>query len=161
MIFRKTPFFSIMIVCLIFCCHIAEAQDRFIDNGDGTVTDNKLKLMWSKADNQGDINWKDANAWAKYDFANTISTNYDNWRLPTLEELKTLYVTDSKYNGYKSECGFMVKVVREIKLSCILLWASESPTGPAVAFNFNIGNAFTIPSYDIAGCRGLPVRTIK
>ena len=159
--YRKIPFFSIMIVCLIFSCHIAKAQDRFTDNGDGTLTDNKLKLMWSKADNQGDINWKDANAWAKYNFANTISTNYDNWRLPTLEELKSLYVADSKYNGYKSECGFMVKVVPEIRLSCILLWTSESSTGPGVAFNFNIGNAFAIPSYDITGCRGLPVRNIK
>ena len=159
--YRKIPFFSIMIVCLIFSCNIAKAQDRFTDNGDGTLTDNKLKLMWSKADNQGDINWKDANAWAKYNFANTISTSYDNWRLPTLEELKSLYVADSKYNGYKSECGFMVKVVPEIKLSCILLWTSESSTGPGVAFNFNIGNAFAIPSYDITGCRGLPVRTIK
>ena len=32
------------------------AADRFTDNGDGTVTDNKLGLMWSKTDNQGDIN---------------------------------------------------------------------------------------------------------
>ena len=30
------------------------AADRFTDNGDGTVTDQKLGLMWSKTDNQGD-----------------------------------------------------------------------------------------------------------
>ncbi|MBW2487221.1 MAG: hypothetical protein JRE72_07365, partial [Deltaproteobacteria bacterium] len=32
------------------------AGDRFVDNGDGTVTDRQQNLMWSKTDNQGDIN---------------------------------------------------------------------------------------------------------
>jgi len=159
--YKKITFFSIMITSLIISCHTVMAGDRFTDNGDGTLTDHKLGLMWAKADNQGDINWKDANAWAKYNFAYTISTNYDNWRLPTLEELKSLYVEDSKYKGYITECGFMAKIVPEIKLSCILLWTSEESTGSHVAFNFNIGSSFAVPAYDITGCRGLPVRSLK
>ncbi len=159
--YRKISFFSILVFWLIFSSRIAMAEDRFTDNGDGTVTDNELGLMWAKSDNQSDIGRKDANAWAKNKFAATINTDYDNWRLPTLEELKSIYVADSKYKGYKSKCGFIVKVVPEIKLSCILLWTSEKSTGPKVAFNFNIGNAFAIPSYDVTGCRGLPVRSIK
>ena len=118
---RKIPFFSIMIACLIFSCHIVMAEDDFTDNGDGTVTNHKAKLMWSKTDNQGDINCNDANTWTKYSLAYAISTNYDNWRLPTLEELKSLYIGESKYKGYMSECGFGVKIVPEIKLSCISL----------------------------------------
>jgi Protein of unknown function (DUF1566) len=29
--------------------HIASNQPRFVDNGDGTITDTKLRLMWTKA----------------------------------------------------------------------------------------------------------------
>jgi len=159
--YKKITFFSILITCLIFPCHTVMAGDRFTDNGDGTVTDHKLGLMWSKTDNQGDINWKQANAWAKYTFGDTISPRYDNWRLPTLEELQSLYVTKKKYKGYITDCEFIAKIVPEIKLSCILLWTSEKSTGAHVAFNFNIGNSFAIPAYDVTGCRGLPVRSLK
>ena len=159
--YKKITFFSIIITCLIFSCHTVMAEDRFTDNGNGTVTDHKLGLMWAKADNQGDINWKQANSWAKYTFGDTIDPRYDNWRLPTLEEIKSLYVEDLKYKGYMTDCGFMVKIVPEIKLSCILLWTSEKSTGAHVAFNFNIGSSFAIPAYDINGCRGLPVRSLK
>lgn len=159
--YKKIAFFSLIISCLIFSCHPVMAEVRFTDNGDGTVTDHKLRLMWAKADNQGDINWKDANTWARYNFSYTISTNYDNWRLPTLEELKSLYVENSKYKGYITDCGFMAKMVPEIKLSCILLWTSEKSTGAHVAFNFNMGSSFAIPAYDVIGCRGLPVRSLK
>ena len=34
------------------------AADRFIDNGDGTVTDLQQGLMWGAFDNQGDISFK-------------------------------------------------------------------------------------------------------
>jgi uncharacterized protein DUF1566 len=159
--YKKITFFSLIITCLIFSCHPAMAEVRFTDNGDGTVTDHKLGLMWAKADNQGDINWKDANLWAKYTFGDTISPRYDNWRLPTLEELKSLYVENSKYKGYITDCGFMAKMVPEIKLTCILLWTSEKSTGAHVAFNFNMGSSFAIPAYDVVGCRGLPVRSLK
>ncbi len=158
---KKITFFSIIITYLIFSCHTVTAGDRFTDNGNGTVTDHELGLMWAKADNQGDINWKHANAWAKYTFGDTISPRYDNWRLPTLEELQSLYVTKKKYKGYITGCGFKVKIVPEIQLSCILLWTSEESTGARVAFNFNNGNSFAIPSYDVNGCRGLPVRSLK
>lgn len=158
---KKITFFSIIITCLFFSCHTVTAGDRFTDNGNGTVTDHELGLMWAKADNQGDINWKHANAWAKYTFGDTISPRYDNWRLPTLEELQSLYVTKKEYKGYITGCGFKVKIVPEIQLSCILLWTSEESTGARVAFNFSIGNSFAIPSYDVNGCRGLPVRSLK
>ena len=158
---KKITFFSIIITCLIFSCHTVTAGDRFTDNGNGTGKVPDVGPLCVKADNQGDISWKHANAWAKYTFGDTISPRYDNWRLPTLEELQSLYVTKKKYKGYITGCGFEVKIVPEIQLSCILLWTSEESTGARVAFNFNIGNSFAIPSYDVNGCRGLPVRSLK
>ena len=38
----------------------AMASDRFVDHGDGTVTDKKTGLMWAAKDNGNPINWKDA-----------------------------------------------------------------------------------------------------
>jgi hypothetical protein len=57
MMFR---YFSAMLIILtagiLTCFGPAIGGDRFTDNGDGTITDHKLGLMWSKTDNQGDIN---------------------------------------------------------------------------------------------------------
>ncbi len=159
--YNRLIFCSMLIISLAFFCNAALGDDRFTDNGNGTVTDHQLGLMWCKTDNQGDIDWKQADAWAKYTFGDTISPRYDNWRLPTLEELQSLYVTDSKYKGYSADCGFSVKIVPDIKLSCILLWTSEKSMGSHVALNFNLGSSFTVPSYDTNGCRALPVRSLK
>ena len=36
------------------------ALDRFMNNGDGTVTDTKTGLMWAAKDNGSPINWQNA-----------------------------------------------------------------------------------------------------
>ena len=36
------------------------AENRFVDNGDGTVTDTKKHLMWQKEDNGEEITFKQA-----------------------------------------------------------------------------------------------------
>jgi hypothetical protein len=134
---------------------------RFIDNGDGTVIDQQLGLMWAKNDNQGDIEWKAAEAFAKFNFGYMVPRQYDNWRLPTLEELQSLYVQDPKYQGYMTDCGIRANIVPQVRLSCILVWSSESALGSHLAFNFNLGNSFIVPSYEVNGCRVLPVRTLE
>lgn len=140
---------------------MAHAGQRFTDNGDGTVTDNQLGVMWSKSDNQGDIGWKAAQAYATYTFGYTITKPYDNWRLPTLDELQSLYVTETGYEGYTTNCGIPVRITPEIRLSCVLVWSSDSALGSHLAYNFNIGNSFSVPAYDIAGCRVLSVRNLE
>ena len=139
---------------------VAQSGQRFTDNGDGTVTDHQLGVMWSKADNQGDIDWKAAEAYATYNFSYTITKPYDNWRLPTLDELQSLYVTETSYDGYIADCGIAVRIAPEIRLSCVLVWSSDAALGSHLAYNFNIGNSFTVPSFDVSGCRVLPVRNL-
>ena len=58
----------------------------FVDNGDGTVTDNATGLMWSQDDNAEAINWEMALAYAD---AATIA-GYDDWRLPNIKELQSI-----------------------------------------------------------------------
>lgn len=137
------------------------AEQRFIDHGNGTVTDRKLGVMWAKNDNQSDIFWDQIQGWLADDFPDTIPQLYGNWRLPTVSELKSLFVEDAKYEGYLTGCGHPVKIVPQIRLSCILVWTSDSALGLPLAFDFNIGSAFTIDLHDNKGCRVLPVRFLE
>jgi len=151
----------IMVTCILLICTPAIAGDRFTDNGDDTVTDHQLGLMWAKTDNQGDINWKQAGQWVKYTFGDTLAKSYDNWRLPTLAELQSLYVNDKAYKGYETDCGQRVKIVPEIKLSCGWVWTSETSAIQARIFNFNRGYHYTARMVHKKAYRALPVRDLE
>ncbi len=137
------------------------AQERFIDNGDGTVTDAAMGLMWAQTDNHSDIFWNQTENWIKTTFARKIDLNFEDWRLPTLKELQSLYRDDPTYKGYLTDCGHEVKMIPQIKISCVLIWTSEAALGLPLAFNFYLGNPFTLDLTENSGCRVLPVRTIR
>ena len=157
---KLAGFFIAVLITTAGSYEFAMAEQLFIDHGNGTVTDRKLGLMWAKNDNQSDIFWNQIQAWLANDFPDSIPQLYDNWRLPTVSELQSLFVEDLKYEGYKTDCGHPVKIVPQIRLSCILIWTSDSALGLPLAFNFNIGNVFTIDLHDNKGCRVLPVRSL-
>jgi hypothetical protein len=75
-----------------------ERTDRFVDHGDGTVTDTCTGLMWMKKgeDLNGDgkfdndvLSWDAANAYC----ASLSLAGYSGWRLPSLRELADLRVS--------------------------------------------------------------------
>lgn len=148
-----------IIIISLFLSSVALAGERFTDNGNGTVTDHKRGLMWSKTDNQGDIDWKQAERWVKYTFPYTIETQYENWRLPTLEELKSLYMKDD--DGYDTDCGQRVRIAPEIVLSCGWIWTSEKRAVSAKVFNFHRGYQYTDRMVHKRAYRALPVRDMK
>ena len=131
------------------------AQGRFIDNHDGTVTDTKTHLMWAKYDNQGDITWQDAKAYCDH----IILSHYNDWRMPTIQELSTLY--DPHEKGYKTVCGNRVKINPIIQLSCGWVWARDALTITAYAYNFTRGYRYTDRMVHKRHFRALPVRTVK
>ena len=66
-------------------------ENRFVDNGDGTVTDNCTGLMWQKdtADTNGIGNtlpWCDAIAYCD----NLSFAGHEDWRLPNVRELQSI-----------------------------------------------------------------------
>jgi len=67
-----------------------EMVDRFKDNGDGTITDNKTGLMRIK--NGWRIEFLAAVSWydAKQKCVQFKLGNYDDWRLPTVKEWQSL-----------------------------------------------------------------------
>jgi hypothetical protein len=58
----------------------------FVDNGDGTVSDNATGLMWSQDDNGEGLSWEAALAYAE----NATTAGYDDWRLPNAKELQSI-----------------------------------------------------------------------
>jgi hypothetical protein len=76
---------------------VSASANRFVDNGDGTVTDRRLGLMWMK------------NAWMP-EFVSAVTWwkaleklqklqwgGYEGWRLPTLQEWKTVLDSRQQY----------------------------------------------------------------
>ena len=157
----KSTIITIVTLCAFFLGAPVFADDRFTDNGDGTVTDHQLGVMWAKTDNQGNINWKQANLWIKYTFPDTLEKKYDNWRLPTLAELESLYIKDKKIKGYETDCRQRVKIVPVIKLSCGWVWTSETSAIQAFIFNFNRGYHYSDRMVHNKSYRALPVRDLK
>ena len=151
---------GLCIVFLLVIVSLAFAEERFTDNGDGTVTDHQLGVMWAKYDNQGDIDWRGAERWCRWGPPQIIG-KYDNWRMPTNEELKSLFVRDKKYKGYESACGQMVKVVPDIQLSCGWVWTSEVKSITARVFNFQRGYHYMELKRHWKAYRALPVRDLQ
>lgn len=152
-------------VCAVFVMLLfwgsAVASDRFTVNGDGTVTDHLLGLMWAETDNQGDISWWQANKWVTFTFPMTVGGNYDNWRLPTVRELESLLMREASNAGYETDCGHEVLIAPEIRLSCGWLWSAETGGITAKVFNFEKGYAISERMVKNRRFRVLPVRTLK
>jgi len=136
---------------------VAEAGERFIDNGDGTVTDTLTNLMWAQADNMGDITWHEAQMYCKT--PPIAGYRYSDWRLPTILELRTLYNKDLE--GYESDCGLEVKIYPIIRLSCAWVWTIDSMAISAYAFSFRKGYHYSTLMLTKKNFRALPVRSIK
>lgn len=65
-------------------------SDRYLDNGDGTITDTKTQLTWKKC-SEGQSGDNCSGEPAKYELADAMAKfGKGEWRLPTIEELRTL-----------------------------------------------------------------------
>ena len=64
-------------------------ENDFVDNGDGTVTDDASGLMWSQADSAEGMNWEDALAWVEQRNSESY-LGYNDWRMPDAKELQAI-----------------------------------------------------------------------
>lgn len=155
---HRMAFILLYGVFLLLPC-VTLAANRFIDNGDGTVTDQQTGLMWAATDNMGDITWQQANRWIRYTFPDTLSHHYEDWRLPTLKELKTIFLKGSP--GYESECGQRLHTSSLIHLSCGFVWSSDRQSITAQVFNFGRGTFHSDRLVHRRGHRALAVRKTR
>jgi hypothetical protein len=66
----------------------ASAAARFVDNGDGTVTDTVRKIMWQKDGKGKEVTFEEAQKYCQ----NLRLGNHADWRLPKPDELDTATV---------------------------------------------------------------------
>ena len=126
-------------------------KKRFIDNQDGTISDSKTGLMWIKNDSflhSGHwINWAEAKTYIK-NLNKTGFANYFDWKLPTTNELKTLYESE-KVNS--SQVGREMKIHIDPvfgKNGSGSLWSvNENGRYNAFGVVFNTGNTFSANKY--------------
>jgi len=149
--------FTLLIFASLFYLPVHAGQ-RFTDNKDGTISDHQLGLMWAATDNLGDISWHQAEKWIRFTLPLSLPVQYDNWRLPTLSELKSLYVNDKSYRGYESNCGQQLKIISVIRLSCGFVWSGDRQGVSAKVFNFNRGTFYSDRLIHYRGYRALAVR---
>lgn len=128
----------------------ALAGERFVDNGDGTITDTKTGLMWAAKDNGNPINWREACSYCE----NYNLGGYSDWRMPTLAELTSLYDPEGEnQHGYH--------LTKDIDTSAESCWSSDTRGSEAARFNFTYGHEYWLrQSYSGPG-RILPVRNSK
>ncbi len=137
-----------VVICLIFIP--AMASDRYVDNGDGTVTDAKTGLMWAATDNGEPINWKDARSYCQ----NYSAGGHTDWRMPNLTELESLFNPKAK-----NKRGYHINKL--IETSAQSIWASDTRGYKAARFNFTYGQKYWIRQYYSGPTRALPVRSEK
>ncbi len=76
-----------------FCMCVREntsyGVNSFVDNSDGTITDNATGLMWAQDDSGSALNWEEALAWVQtQNSANYLG--YGDWRMPNIKELQSI-----------------------------------------------------------------------
>lgn len=111
--FSLYPFVTmgILSMLLLTASLFAQTPSGFKDNGDGTVTDKKTGLTWQKVCPKEVKTWHGA---GKY--CHTLSlAGHSDWRLPTKNELVSLY-TDGGFRSKESS----------------FYWSSETDPGTAV-----------------------------
>ena len=142
------------------------SQDkRFVDNGDGTITDTKTNLMWMKEESYQQtghwITWMES-----FDFIKKANedgfANYYDWQIPTLKDLKTLH-EPHKTNSQQ--------VGREMKIHIDPIFAKEGSGAwwaleanghfNAFGIEFNNGNKFSAPKKSKARKAVRPMRVVK
>ena len=76
------------------------AENIFVDNGNGTVTCEVHGLMWCKNDSMNDlkkwVNYQECGDYVR-DLREKKYAGYDDWRLPAKDEMSTLF--DKKFEN--------------------------------------------------------------
>jgi hypothetical protein len=154
---QKAVFVCSAVILLWVMMGCASGERYVVHHADGTVLDTKTNLMWAAKDNGSDISWKDAKAYCESFGAGS----YRDWRMPTAEELATLYDA-SKTRKAPCAANFEIHNATEaIGMTCLSIWSSDTKGNDAVLFNYVYGNASPYLQSHTYAARALPVRTHK
>ncbi|RAR75505.1 Lcl C-terminal domain-containing protein [Flavobacterium aciduliphilum] len=116
-----------------------QLSSRFIDNADGTVTDQITQLIWQKTPNTNALTWEEALTYAE----NLVLANNTDWRLPNIKELQSL--NDESRTAPSTNTFFFPSIGVKNYWSSTTL--KPNPTNPSSAWYWN--TQYGITTYDV------------
>jgi hypothetical protein len=135
----------------------AKAGRFIVHNSNETVLDTQTNLMWAAKDNGSDISWLNAKIYCE----SYTGGGYTDWRMPTQDELASLYDAN-KTRSAPCYGSFEIHVATEsIDITCFAPWTSETRGSDASQLNFVNGTQFWYLQSHTYGTRALPVRSNK
>ena len=102
-------------------------QNRFQDNSSGVITDTKYNKYWLPKDSWGDLGqWRNFNEAKSYtQLMNQVyAGGFSDWRLPTLEEAKSLYDQALGQRDWDDEAVFIDALF--VTKCANFMWTSET-----------------------------------
>ncbi len=128
------------------------SDGRYIDHEDGTITDTKTGLMWTKKDSHADLG-KCLNFVASKSYVSKLTTgDYSNWRLPTVKEYKGIYEESKKNKGLHFDSIFTVA-------AGTFYWSSETVGSEKARFVFFLNGV--VFEYFHGSCYNKGVRAVR
>jgi hypothetical protein len=164
---RGKTFISAIVIIVVLSfvsSRTGRAEERFVDNEDGTVTDTQTGLMWAKSSSPGDVTWYDAEIYCHTPAMDSLYLKYDDWRMPTVEELRTLYSKD--FEVWETDCGRKIRIDSVFEVSCDWIWSADLPASAqpdvrsVMAYVFDLGRGYHYADRMVhkKHMRALPVR---
>ncbi len=157
-VIKKIYFSGCILVFLAYMAGNAfTAENRFIVLDDGTVKDQESGLIWAPQDNGKDISWSRAVLYCK----NYSAGGHDDWRMPSADELATLY--DNKQKIAEKDNDYAINITTKlIKISAPWVWTKRrTDERKSIVFGFNKGVSRRMYRSYAVNRRVLPVRTGK
>ena len=102
-------------------------KNRFQDNSSGVITDTKYDKYWLPKDSWGDLGqWRNFNEAKAYtQLMNQVyAGGFSDWRLPTLEEAKSLYDQALGQRDWDDEAVFIDALF--VTKCANFMWTSET-----------------------------------
>lgn len=129
----------------------------YFDNGDGTITNTKTGLMWTREDSYSELGkCMDWTASKKY-VGNLRTGGHMDWRLPTMKELKTLYNRRLVNKAFR---GQTIRISPKFAQGgSWFAWSSEE-AGPCCANFIYLGDGVVLKN-DRSYCHFIGVRAVR
>ena len=106
-------------------------QDKLKMQETVVFRDPATKLMWPRQDNGSNVNWNQANAYCQ----SLNLGGYSGWRLPSWDELATIYDQTQDVNGYHIKGG--IKLSHRRSWLWTASWGTSHPPFSRVIFSFS------------------------
>lgn len=140
---KKSSYGLLLIFFLILMASVSVANDVL-------YKDAETGLMWQVEDNGIDIDWA-----AAKNYCEQLDTGgFTDWRVPTQDELATLYRLEA---AETSE----YYILQKIKITTCCQWASDVKGSTVASFDFEYGNREWRHPMSTVETRVIAVRSIK